>query len=159
MERFTPRAMSLMRLYMEEAWRRCLNAKDPLRMAALGNLMRTMRSFEMSTFQEYTFLGVYSGFTKENVLNILTKIVKKEEVELMDLPAWKEVTKHPDLCLEAFSLQRLKCVDEDIHMSQDEIKALIAYNKSSPHGEVRGNVGKSSELYQAITEDEAYQTL
>ena len=77
MERFTPRAMSLVRLYNEEAWRRCLDAKEPLRMAALGNLMRTMRSFEMSTFQEYTFLGVYSGFTKENVLNILTKIMKK----------------------------------------------------------------------------------
>ena len=78
---------------------------------------------------------------------------------MRELPSWSEVTMHPDLKVEAFSLMRVKCVAEDIHMSQDEIKALIAYNKSSPYGEVRGNVGKSSELYQAITEGEAYQTL
>ena len=69
---------------------------------------------------------------------------------MRDLPAWKEVTMHPDLKVEAFSLMRVKCVAEDIHMSQDEIKALIRYK----YGEVPGNVGKS-ELYKAITEDEA----
>ena len=77
---------------------------------------------------------------------------------MRDLPAWKEVTMHPDLRVEAFSLMGLKCVAEGIHMSQDEITALIRYNRSSPYGEVRGKVGKS-ELYKAITEDETYQTL
>ena len=76
MERFTPRAMSLVRLYMEEAWRRCLDRKDGLRIAALGNLMRTMRSIEARTLQEYTTFGIFTGFTETNVFNIVMKIMK-----------------------------------------------------------------------------------
>ena len=46
-EQFHMRGISLMRLYMEEAFHRCLlSTDDPLRKAALSSMMVAMRIFE-----------------------------------------------------------------------------------------------------------------
>ena len=51
---------------------------------------------------------------------------------------------------------RVRVEAEDIHMSQDEVKALIGYHGGSVYegSEVPGSAGMS-ELLKALTEDEA----
>ena len=134
-----------------------MDVRDPWKMAALSNLVVTMKAIEARTLGEDKNMGIFANFEVSIVKDIAVKLMKGEDVPLEALPSWHEVTQHADLKVEAFSLMRVKVGAEDIHMSQDEVKALIGDNRGSVCSEVPGSAGMS-ELLKAITEDEAYQT-
>ena len=150
-EVFMRRAMSLVRLYMEEGWHRCLERRGPLRIAALSNLMVTMRAIEARTLGGDMSMGIFWTFEEAMVRDIAMKVRRREEVALESLPSWREVSQHADLKIEAFSLRRMRISNEDIAMSQAEVTKLIELIGGELYEgcEVPGS-SSSSELFEAL---------
>jgi hypothetical protein len=130
---FLLRAVELFRLYLEEAFHRCLlGCEKPVRKAALCNLMVTMKNFEADTFAPSMRLGIFCTFTEANVRALAIKVALKEATSIEVLPSYAEVMKSADMRVEAFSLMVLRTMPSSIVMSKAEVKALIEEGRSRP---------------------------
>ena len=129
-ESFMVRAVHLMRLYVEEAFHRCLlSCEGSVRKSALCSLMVTMRHFEADTLPEVSqSLGIFTTLTEENVRSIAMKVSLFEDTSIEMLPSYGEVMKSADLKVEAFSLKLLRTSSASIVMSKEEVKVLIEAN-------------------------------
>ena len=126
-EVFHLRAMSLVRLYIEEAFHRLLEGigkEEKLRKMGLCSLMVTMKKVEARTLGEDHPLGVFATFSEDNVRKLAIAI-EKGDSGLEDCPSWNEVSLHADLKFEAFSLKRVRVDANDVLMTKSEVAAVI----------------------------------
>ena len=65
---------------------------DPLRLAALSNLMVTMRAIEMRTLKENAEFGIFINFGLDAVKNLVLRMSNGERIPVQGLPSWTEVT-------------------------------------------------------------------
>ena len=127
MEAFMMRAMSLVRLYFEEAFHRTLlSAEGRLMRSGLCSLMVTLRNLEADTIvRDVDRLGCFWTFTEGNVRSLAMKVANNETTSLEMMPSYDEVMKSADMRVEAFSLKLVRVLPSSIVMSQAEVKALI----------------------------------
>ena len=138
-EAFLARAMNLVRLYLEEALHRVLlHEMATLRRKALGNLMVTMRGLEgaMMGARQRT-IGIFFRFTEDNVRAMLSTIAAGGQTDLSICPSFEAVMS-TEMRLEVISLMHVTAVPSLVTMTNEEVRALIAYHgKQLQEDEVR----------------------
>ena len=144
---FLQRAMHLVSLYFEEAFRRTLmGAEGSLRKSALCAMMVTMRAFEIDTLpSQHSTLGMFWSFSEDFVRMLAMKIGRNEVTSLEDLPSYEGVMKSADMKVEAFSLMLVRVLPSSIAMSNAEIKERIEANGGAVEDSVQlgGSEGPS----------------
>ena len=127
---FLEDGMSLVRLYMEEAFHRVLLSTDePLRKRAICSLMCTMRSFETHMIPaQQASLGVFFTFTEENVRAMALRISQQPEDTSIEIcPSFPRVMSSC-MQIEVLSLMQVKPEEGAIHISNEEVRALLDYH-------------------------------
>ena len=126
-EAFVKKAVKVVRLFVEEAWRRALmGAEGKLLKSAMCNMIRSMRQFEESSLNQYEAdFGFFWSFSPEAVQKIAKKMGAGVRTSVEDLPSYHEVMSMELLRMEVFSLMMVRDVDGHILMSQREVRAKI----------------------------------
>ena len=132
---FTAKSTIMVRLLFEEAWHRTLlSVEDRVLQAAYCSVMMTMREFEDSTLlQHASTWGYFWTFNEASMRPIATKIGRRLDTSVEDMPSWNEVAKMPEFALEAASLRTPTVVPGALALSKKEIEALLlAIPKAKP---------------------------
>ena len=126
---FLSRAIDVVRLYMEEALRRCL-LRDvaTLRRKALASMMVTMRNLEAVMLgMSHPFIGLFYTFNEWNVSAMLTKLAAGWGFDVSICPSFETVMRN-EMKLEVISLMRVTATPSLVTMTTEEVRALISYN-------------------------------
>ena len=123
---FAMQAVTLVRLFFEEAFHRCLvGARWGMR-SSLCSILTTMKEFEEDTLtRNASDFGFFWTFSEANVRRIAEKVARNETTSVEDMPSWPEVNAMPLLKLEASSLMLVRVVPSSIKMSRREVKTII----------------------------------
>ena len=122
---FVSRAEDLMRLFLEVAVQRILGHEDgALRRSAVFNLMQTMRRIEEKLMRRAPIpFRLFTTFEEQN-----RELFFDCEAEgIHHLPSFRKVSEGP-LLVETQSLMRVQITNEDIMMTQGEVRCLHAFH-------------------------------
>ena len=127
---FLLQANKLMRLYIEEAFHRCLLATEvPRRRRALSGLMVTLRNLESATLTEdLRGMSIFCTFTVPNVRALGLRVQAKQLTSINEMPSYAEVMRSPILRQEVFSLLVVRKPEGFLMMAKDEVQELLEAN-------------------------------
>ena len=131
---FQMRAMHVVRLYVEEAFHRCLlSLQEPLRKSGLCNLMLTMRNFEVATLPvSHLSMSIWQTFNGVNVRAIAERVRRFETLgeasSIEAMPSFVEAMMNHDLRIEIISLIPVKVSTDLVTLSREEVRAAIEAN-------------------------------
>jgi len=130
MPNFLLQANKLMRLYIEEAFHRCLLAtEEPRRRRAYCGLMVTLRNLECATLtQDLNGMSIFATFTVHNVETMGVRVRDKQLTSISELPSYAEVMRSPILRQEVFSLLVVRKPEGFLMMAKDEVQDLLEAN-------------------------------
>lgn len=127
-EEFMRKAVTLVRLYFEEAFHRCLlHREDLASRAALSSLMVTLHHAEAATLgEDHLRMGICRTFAEDN-MTFLGTLVLRGESSVRRLPSFGEATSTGPMSVEVHSLVPLKMRDVTNVMPRAEVKCLIEH--------------------------------
>ena len=154
---FVVRAMFLIHLYLEEAFRRCLRAASSERRRALCSLMVTMKNIERIIWpDEGMLLRCWVTMSQRNVRDLAMSVQHRRTTSIEFCYSFPSVMK-TEMQLEVMSLLQVPAVPDDlVEMTKAEVRVLIKHNKwdDIEDGEiVPGREGRSS--FAELFADEA----
>ena len=115
---FQERAIWLVRLYFEEAFRRSLlEAETGMRKAAYCSMLVSMRGFEADSIADQPRHGFFLTFSEEFVRSLGTNMGAGEATSFEGLPSFVRVQASVDLRYEVNSLMEVRTVGSSIKMS------------------------------------------
>ena len=123
---FLLQANKLVRLYIEEAFHRCLLCTEvPVKRRALSSLMVTLRNLEAATLTEdMTAMSIFATFTLENVRALGMRVQRQQRTSIMMLPSYGEVMRSRTLAHEVYSLLVVRQPAGFLAMSREEVQAI-----------------------------------
>ena len=126
---FLQRAMAVVRLFLEEAFHRCLlNDWSGMRKRALCSLMVTMRTFEAEMIPfKHAPLGIFYTLTPAAVMRMALRVNSDEDTSIEMCPSYEAAMKS-EMRVEVVSLMLVRPVPNLIAMTQAEVRALIEHN-------------------------------
>ena len=160
-DEFLGKCTHLVRLFLEEAFRRCLLSGAAVRKRALCGLMVAMRSFEADMIPMYQAeLGIFYTFTEVNVRNMAVRISNPEvETTLEICPSFNNVMS-TKMKIEVLSLMQVRPHSGAIHMTQAEVRSLIEFNNGDLHlypNEVLPGRSEGPSMFEDLFADEENQ--
>ena len=126
---FLERAMAVVRLFLEEAFHRCLlSDASGMRKRALCALMVTMRNFEAEMIPtQHASLGIFYTLTEAAVMRMAVRVNSDEVTSIEMCPSYEAAMKS-EMRVEVVSLMLVRPVPNLIAMTQAEVRALIEHN-------------------------------
>ena len=144
---FLERAISVVRLFLEEAFRRCLLSEaSGMRKRALCGLMVTMRNFEAEMIPTHqASLGMFHTLTEAAVLRMAVRVNSHEVTSIEMCPSY-EAAMRTEMRVEVVSLMLVRPVPSLIAMTKAEVRALMEHHDHElfEGEEVQGNDGVSA---------------
>ena len=149
-------ALDVVRLYLEEAFRRVLvRTRDPLRKAAFCSLMLTMKNLEMISMpQSACDMGFFQTFTAAEVDSLAGKVHIFRHSRVMDCISYGKVM-DSEMRMEAFSLYDVCTLPNAIAMSHAEIVELIEAHGGHLGDDERTDGTEGRSIFAALFCDEA----
>ena len=135
---FQLRAMSLIRLFLEEALCRCVSALEGVTMKeAMMSCMLTFHNIEQETFMSPTMstMGLFTMMT-EGRLRDMAVMLASGTHELRRLPSYREAMSNEDMMHEIFSLLPVRTPERAITMTKNEIRTMIRAHTDTLRDEV-----------------------
>ena len=156
---FTRMALDVVRLYLEEAFRRVLvRTRDPLRKAAFCSLMLTMKNLEMISIPQSAGdmgdMGFFQTFTVTEVDSLAGKVRYLGHTRVMDCISYGKVM-DSEMRMEAFSLYDVWTLPNAITMSHAEIVELIEAHGGHLGDDERTDGTEGRSIFAALFCDEA----
>ena len=126
---FLERAMAVVRLFLEEAFHRCLlSDASGMRKRALCALMVTMRTFEAEMIPpKHASLGIFYTFTELAVLRMAVRVNSGKDTSIEMCPSYEAAMKS-EMRVEVVSLMLVRPMPTLIAMTQAEVRALLEHN-------------------------------
>ena len=144
---FLERAMAVVRLFLEEAFHRCLLSEaSGMRKRALCGLMVTMRNFEAEMIQRnHAALGIFYTLTEAAVLRMAVRVNSHEVTSIEMCPSY-EAAMQSEMRVEVVSLMIVRPAPNLIALTKDEVRGLMEHNEDElfEGEEVPGNDGDSA---------------
>ena len=126
---FLERAMAVVRLFLEEAFHRCLlSDASGMRKRALCSLMVTMRTFEAEMIPgRHADLCIFYTLTEAAVMRMAVRVNSGKDTSIEMCPSYEAAMKS-EMRVEVMSLMLVRPVPNLIAMTQAEVRALIEHN-------------------------------
>ena len=124
---FQRRAMSLIRLFLEEALCRCVSALEEVTMKeAMMSCMLTVHNIEQETFMSPTMstMGLFTMMTEERLRDMAVMLASGTH-DLRRLPSYREAMSNEDMMHEIFSLLPVRSPERAIAMTKNEVRTMI----------------------------------